>query len=393
MIKDFNYNSKKVLIRVDFNVPIDNNGNVTDTTRIKESLNTINNVIEQNGSAIIISHMGRPKKRDKKFSLINIVPDLSKLLNKPIKFCDDILSKDTEDKINELKGGEVILLENLRFYEGEANCDDNFASKLASFADFYINDAFATAHRSHASNVGITKYFNNRKTLGYLFEKEITNLEKFLSAPKKPVTAILGGAKISTKIGVIKNILDTIDNLIIVGGMAYTFIKAKGINIGKSIHEKEYLDLSLKILELCKRKKVNLLLPIDCIIANEFSDNATTREVKITQIPNDWEALDIGSKSIVEIEKVIKLSKTIFWNGPAGVFELNKFSNGTMNLSKMVVNATENGAFSLVGGGDTIAALKKNNIQDKISYISTGGGAMLEFIEDKNLPAISAIKN
>jgi len=394
-LNEINFNNKKALIRVDFNVPLNENFQVTDNTRIRAAKPTIEKILQDGGSVILMSHLGRPKGKDEKFSLKHIVPELEKVLGRPVKFVDDSIGEQVKQTVAHLNPGEVLLLENLRFYPEEKKGDKDFAKALAGLgADYYINDAFGTAHRAHASTAIIADYFDNEhKAFGKLLEKEVTAIQKALDEGKKPVTAIIGGAKVSSKIGVIENLLNKVDNLIIVGGMAYTFLKALGNKIGDSIVEDDKIDLATRILNEAKEKGVKVILPLDLVIADSFSNEASIKIVDTKQIPDNWQGLDIGPKTRDLIDQVIQNSKTIIWNGPAGVFEFDKFAAGTENIGLSIGKASEKGAYSLVGGGDSVAAVKKLGLTDKISYISTGGGALLEMLEGKMLPGIKALMN
>ena len=392
-IDSYDFKNKRALIRVDFNVPIDKNTDkVLDDTRIRLAIPTIKKITDSGGSVVLMSHLGRPKTRDdKEFSLKQIVSCVEKLLGQKIQFADDCISESAFLLSSSLKPGQVVLLENLRFYIEEKKGDFDFAKKLASHGDIYINDAFGTAHRAHASTSIIAQFFPNDKMFGYLIETEIKSVEKVLNSNEKPVTAIIGGAKVSSKISIISNLLDKVDNIIIGGGMAYTFIKAKGGRVGNSLVEEDYLSLALDIINNADKKGVNLLLPTDTIIADKFSNEANIKICKIDEIPDKWLGLDIGGKSIKIFSETIASSKLILWNGPMGVFEMEAFSNGTKQVSIAVANSTKNGAFSLVGGGDSVAAVMKFNLSDNISHISTGGGAMLEYLEGKVLPGVEAV--
>jgi len=394
-IDSYTFKNKRALIRVDFNVPIDKNtAKVLDDTRIRLAIPTIKKVINSGGSVVIMSHLGRPKNGyDKEFSLKQIISCIEKLLGHEIQFADDCVSESAFSLTSSLKSGQVILLENLRFYSEEKKGDFDFAKKLSSHGDIYINDAFGTAHRAHASTSIIAQFFPNDKMFGYLIEREIKSVEKVFNSNEKPVTAIIGGAKVSSKISIISNLLDKVNNIIIGGGMAYTFIKAKGGRVGNSLVEDDYLSLALEIIDDANKKGVNLLLPIDTIIADQFSNEANIKTCKIDEIPNEWLGLDIGNESINIFSETIASSKLILWNGPMGVFEMEAFSDGTKQISIAVANSTKNGAFSLVGGGDSVAAVVKFNLSDSISHISTGGGAMLEYLEGKMLPGIESIVN
>lgn len=392
-IDNINFENKKVIIRVDFNVPLDDDFNVTDDTRIKAAIPTIKKVINDGGTVILISHLGRPKGREEKYSLSHVVSTLEENLGDSITFVYDCVGDEVKSIVDESEKGATILLENLRFYEEEKAGDKDFAKKLSELADFYINDAFGTAHRAHASTAVIAQFYPTDKCFGYLIEKEIKSVDKVLNSKEKPLTAIVGGAKVSSKITIIESLLDTVDNLIIGGGMAYTFIKAQGGKIGNSLVEDDYLELALKIIEKAKKNNVNLLLPIDTIIADDFNNNANTKIVLINEIPDGWMGLDIGEKSSDLFKDTILNSKLILWNGPMGVFEMESFQKGTVTIAKTIAEATDKGAFSLVGGGDSVAAINKFNLGDKVSHVSTGGGAMLEYLEGKQLPGISAILN
>ena len=389
-IKDISFEQKKVLIRVDFNVPINDKDEVTDNSRIKSSIPTIKHVLDQGGSCILVSHLGRPKGVDPQFSLKKIIPELENLLNLRVKFISDFFEIKDKHQELDLKKGEVALLENLRFNPEETAADEAFAKRLSTLADIYINDAFGTTHREHASTATVAKFFEIR-CAGLLLQREIDSLQKLLKNPKRPVTAIIGGAKVSSKLSVIVNMLNVVDNLIIGGGMAYTFIKNNGGSIGDSIFEKDCLNDCTKIIEQARNKGVNIYLPTDVIASNEFSDTSLKKEINIYEIPEGWQGLDIGTKTRNEFEKIIFLSKTILWNGPMGVFEMSSFEHGTKEVAIAVGKATAQGAFSLVGGGDSVAAIKKFKLEQSISCISTGGGAMLESLEGKVLPGIKAL--
>ncbi len=391
-IDDFNFKQKKALIRVDFNVPLDGEFNVTDTNRIEAAKPTIIKVLEDGGSAVLMSHMGRPKgQRNADMSLKHICAKVSEIIGVQIKFVDDCIGPKAEEAVAELKEGEVLLLENLRFYNEETAGDVDFAEKLSKLGDVYVNDAFGTAHRAHASTTIVAQFFPGQKCFGYLLAKEIKSIEKVMRTGEKPVLAILGGAKVSSKITIIENILDKVDHLIIGGGMTYTFIKAQGGTIGDSICEDDKMDLALSILEQAKAKNVEVHLPVDVIAANDFSNDAETQIIDVEKIPSGWQGLDAGPKTLENFKKVILESKTILWNGPIGVFEMESFAKGTISVGNFIDEATQKGAFSLVGGGDSVAAVKQFGFQDKVSYVSTGGGAMLESLEGKTLPGIAAI--
>jgi phosphoglycerate kinase len=390
-LNDFDFKNKKAIIRVDFNVPLDENFNVTDTTRIEAAKPTIDAILAQGGSVILMSHLGRPKGAEEKYSLKHILKTASEILGVQVKFAENCVGEPAQTAAKDLKPGEVLLLENLRFHAEEEAGDVAFAKELASLGDIYVNDAFGTAHRAHASTTIIAQFFEDKKCFGTLLAKEIDSLNKVLKNSEKPVTAVLGGSKVSSKITVIENILDKVDHMIIGGGMTFTFIKAQGGKIGESICEDDKLDLALEILRLAKEKGVQVHIPVDVIAADDFSNNANTQVVDVTAIPDGWQGLDAGPKSLENFKKVILESKTILWNGPLGVFEMETFSKGTIALGDYIAEATENGAFSLVGGGDSVAAVKQFGFEDKMSYVSTGGGAMLEMLEGKILPGIAAI--
>ncbi len=389
-INEISFNGKKVFIRVDFNVPFNDYGEITDSSRIAASLPTIEYVLSNGGACILASHLGRPVGKDSELSLKKIIPELKKLLGKDVMFLENSIGAQTKEACSNLQNGEVVLLENLRFYEEETKADIDFAKELSSLADIYINDAYGTTHREHASTATIAQFFTE-KAPGMLLEKEIEGLKKLMEKPKKPVTAIIGGAKVSSKISVIANMLDVVDNLIIGGGMAYTFIKNNGGNIGESIFEKDKLDDCSEIISLAEQKNVNVFLPEDVVASNEFSNEGLKKVINAYNIPNGWQGLDIGPLTKSNFENIVTRSKTILWNGPMGVFEMPAFEKGTLAIAKSVAKATRSGAFSLIGGGDSVAAIKKFNLQDEVSFISTGGGAMLESLEGKILPGIKAL--
>lgn len=412
-IDNYNFAGKKAIVRVDFNVPLDENGHITDDTRIRGALPTLKKILADGGSLILMSHMGKPKgKVNEKLSLAQIREDVAKALGTDVKFAPDCAN--AQEAAAALKPGEVLLLENLRFYPEEegkpAGIDKNdpaydaakkelkerqkeFAKKLASYADVYVNDAFGTAHRKHASTAVIADYFDaDNKMLGYLMEKEVKAVDNILKDIKRPFTAIMGGSKVSTKIGIIENLMDKVDNLILCGGMTYTFAKAQGGNIGQSICEEDKLDLALDIMKKAKEKGVNLVLGTDCVAGDAFDNNANTQICSVMEIPEGWEGMDAGPKSQKAFADAIKGAKTILWNGPAGVFEFDNFTAGSRAIAEAIVEATNNGAFSLVGGGDSVACVNKFGLADQVSYVSTGGGALLEAIEGKILPGIAAIK-
>lgn len=389
-IRNISFSGKKAFIRVDFNVPFNESDKITDNSRIVAALPTIQHVLLHGGSCILATHLGRPKGVDLKLSLKKIIPELEKLLKKDIIFCNDCVGEVANKKSEELESGQILLLENLRFYKEETNADEEFARKLSGLADIYINDAYGTTHREHASTATMAKFFTD-KYPGFLLENEINSLNKLMQNPKKPVTAIIGGAKVSSKISVISNMLDVVDNLIIGGGMAYTFVKNSGGSIGDSIFEKDRLKDCGEILALAKEKNVSIYLPEDIVASNDFSNRGPKQVLNINQIPDGWQGLDIGPKSVNKFEKVIQSSSTILWNGPMGVFEMSSFENGTESVAKAVAESTQKGAFSLIGGGDSVAAIKKFNLHDQVSFVSTGGGAMLEGLEGKTLPGIKAL--
>ena len=390
-LKDFDFKNKKALIRVDFNVPLDENFNVTDATRIEAAKPTIDAILAQGGSVILMSHLGRPKGVEEKYSLKHILSKTSEILGVTVQFASNCVGEEAVTAAANIKSGEVLLLENLRFHKEEEAGDVAFAKELASLGDIYVNDAFGTAHRAHASTTIIAQFFPNEKCFGLLLAKEIESLNKVLKNSVKPVTAVLGGSKVSSKITVIENILDKVDHMIIGGGMTFTFVKALGGKIGESICEDDKQELALEILRLAKEKGVQIHIPVDVVAANDFSNDAETQIVDVKEIPNGWQGLDAGPKSLENFKKVIMESKTILWNGPLGVFEMPNFANGTIALGNFIAESTANGAFSLVGGGDSVAAVKQFGLEDKVSYVSTGGGAMLEMLEGRTLPGIAAI--
>ena len=392
-IDDLNLSGKKVLIRVDFNVPLNAKFEITDDTRIQAALPTIQKVISSGGSPILMSHLGRPKDAyELKFSLKHIVPHLSKLVGKEVKFAEDCIGKETLQIAKSLQPGEVLLLENLRFHKEEKKGDEGFSGELAKLADVYINDAFGTAHRAHASTTIVAKFFPEEKAFGYLIKKELTNMDKVLLNPEKPFTAIMGGAKVSDKILLIGNLLEKVDNLIIGGGMTYTFIKAQGGKTGNSIVEEDKLQLALDLIQKAKEKNVSIFIPTDNVVADKFDNDANTKITGTDTVPDGWMGLDIGPETITNLKEVILASKTILWNGPMGVFEMSSFQTGTKSIAESIAEATSKGAFSLIGGGDSVAAINKYKLKEKVSYVSTGGGAMLEYMEGKELPGIKAIK-
>jgi len=390
-LNNFNFNNKKAIIRVDFNVPLDDNFKVTDATRIEAAKPTIDKILKDGGSVILMSHLGRPKGVEAKYSLQHIVVKTEEILGQKVHFASDCIGEIAENAAKNLHSGEILLLENLRFYAEEEKGDVVFSKKLASLGDIYVNDAFGTAHRAHASTTIIAQFFKEAKCFGYLLAKEIESIEKVLKNSEKPVVAILGGSKVSSKITVIENILDKVNHLIIGGGMTFTFIKALGGKIGNSICEDDKLELAIEILKQAKEKGVQIHLPVDVVAADAFSNDANTQVVDVKNIPDGWQGLDAGPKSLEIIRRIILDSKTILWNGPLGVFEMETFAKGTIALGEYVAESTANGAFSLVGGGDSVAAVKQFGFEPKMSYVSTGGGAMLEMLEGKKLPGIVAI--
>jgi phosphoglycerate kinase len=389
-----NFKNKKALIRVDFNVPLDAQFNVTDNTRILAALPTIKKVLEDGGSAILMSHLGRPKDGPTdKYSLKHLLPELNRVLGIQVKFVDDCISEESYRISSNMKDGEVLLLENLRFYKEEEKGDVVFAEKLAKHGDIYVNDAFGTAHRAHASTAIIAQFFPQNKTFGYCIEGELKSINKVLHDGKKPFTAIMGGAKVSDKIIILQQLIDRADNIIIGGGMAFTFVKAMGGNIGKSLVEDDRLQTALDILADAKKKKVNIYIPVDATIADNFSNEANIKMVDVKNIPEGWMGLDIGNETEKIFNEVISNSNTILWNGPMGVFEMSNFESGTKSVAEAICVATKHGAFSLIGGGDSVAAINKYNLGNEVSYVSTGGGALLEYIEAGTLPGISAMLN
>jgi phosphoglycerate kinase len=390
-LNDFNFNNKKAIIRVDFNVPLDENFKVTDATRIEAAKPTIDKILKDGGSVILMSHLGRPKGIEAKYSLQHIVSKTEEILGQKVHFASDCIGETAENAAKNLQPGEILLLENLRFYAEEEKGDLAFSKKLAALGDIYVNDAFGTAHRAHASTTIIAQFFQDAKCFGYLLAKEIESIEKVLKNSEKPVVAILGGSKVSSKITVIENILDKVNHMIIGGGMTFTFVKALGGKIGDSICEDDKLDLAIEILKQAKAKGVQIHIPVDVVAADAFSNDANTQIVDVNHIPDGWQGLDAGPKSLAIFRRIILDSKTILWNGPLGVFEMDNFSKGTIALGEYIAESTANGAFSLVGGGDSVAAVKQFGLEPKMSYVSTGGGAMLEMLEGRTLPGIAAI--
>lgn len=393
-INDFNFNNKRAIIRVDFNVPLNDAFDVTDDNRIVAAKPTIDKIVNEGGVAILMSHLGRPKSGpEEKFSLKHIVSKVEEVLGRKVTFVNDSVGADVEAVVEAARPGDVILLENLRFYKEEEAGDEVFAGKLAKLGDVYVNDAFGTAHRAHASTTIVAQFFPQSKCFGFLLAKEIESIDKVLNSTQKPVTAVLGGSKVSSKITIIENILDKVDHMIIGGGMMFTFIKALGGKIGSSIVEDDKLALALEILEKAKAKNVQIHIPVDVVAANAFSNDADTKIVSADDIPDGWQGLDVGPKTLEQFHNVIMSSKIILWNGPLGVFEMEKFASGTITLGNFIADATDAGAFSLVGGGDSVAAVKQFGLESKMSYVSTGGGAMLEMLEGRTLPGIAAILN
>jgi phosphoglycerate kinase len=391
-INDINFKGKRALIRVDFNVPLDKSFNVTDDNRIKATIPTIKKILNDGGSCILMSHLGRPKEGpEDKFSLRHTIKKTEELLGKEVQFGGDCIGEEAFKLSSNLKPGEVLLLENLRFYKQEEKGEVEFSKKLAKHGDIYVNDAFGTAHRAHASTTIVAQFFNE-KCAGLVMAAELDNAKKVIEKAAKPFTAIMGGAKISDKILIIENLLDKVDNLIIGGGMAYTFFKALGGSIGNSLVEEDKLDLAKELIQKAKSKKVDLILPIDSVIADKFAADANTQVTNNNAIPNGWMGLDIGPQAISVFKKAIEGSKTILWNGPMGVFEMEKFADGTKSIAQAVVTATENGGFSLIGGGDSAAAVAQLGFSEKVSYVSTGGGALLEYFEGKVLPGVKALE-
>lgn len=393
-IDSINFQGKRALIRVDFNVPLNAEFQITDDTRMQAAVPTIKKILSDGGSVVLMSHLGRPKEGPvDKYSLKHIVKHLAEITGATVVFANDCISEDSYAKSSNLKAGEILLLENLRFYKEEEKGDEAFAEKLAKHGDVYVNDAFGTAHRAHASTTIVAKFFPNAKVFGYVMANELKNAEKVMNHADRPFTAIMGGAKVSDKILLIEKLLDTVDSIIIGGGMAYTFAKALGGSIGGSLVEEDKLPLALQLIEKAKAKGVNLALPVDSIIADAFNNDANISKANNDSIPDGWMGLDIGENSIKTFKEIIGSSKTILWNGPMGVFEMSNFENGTKQVALAVVEATKNGAFSLIGGGDSAAAVSKFNLTDDVSYVSTGGGALLEYMEGKVLPGVAAILN
>jgi phosphoglycerate kinase len=393
-IHTYDFAGKRALIRVDFNVPLDKETlEVSDDTRIRAAVPTIKHILNNGGSVVLMSHLGRPKEGfEDKYSLKHIIKRVSELVGIPVSFAEDCIGDKAFEMSSNLPAGEVLLLENLRFYKHETTGTESFAEQLAKHGDVYVNDAFGTAHRAHASTAIIAKFFPKDKMFGFLLEAEIISVDKVLNSTEKPLTAIVGGAKVSSKITIIERLLDKVDNLIVGGGMAYTFVKAVGGNVGNSLVEDDYIPMALEILAKAKSKGVNLYIPTDTVIADKFSNDAAIQTVKIDQIPSGWMGLDVGPETSKACAEIIENSKLILWNGPMGVFEMENFQQGTKDVANAIVAATEKGAFSLIGGGDSVAAINLFNLADKVSYVSTGGGAMLEYLEGIELPGIKAIK-
>jgi phosphoglycerate kinase len=394
-ISTYDFSGKRALIRVDFNVPLNKETfKVNDDTRIRAAIPTIKFILEKGGSVVLMSHLGRPKDgADQAYSLRHIVYKIEELLGKPVKFSSDCIGSTALEMSAALKPGEVLLLENVRFYKQETAGTDSFAAELAKHGDCYVNDAFGTAHRAHASTTVVANYFPNDKMFGFLLEAEIKSVDKVLNSTEKPLTAIVGGAKVSSKITIIERLLETVDNLIVGGGMAYTFVKAMGGTVGNSLVEDDYLATANEIIAKAKAKGVNLYIPTDTLIADKFDNNASTQLVPINAIPSGWMGLDVGPETIKACSEIIENSKLILWNGPMGVFEMSNFQKGTLEVANAIVRATEKGAFSLIGGGDSVAAINQFGLADKVSYVSTGGGAMLEYLEGIELPGIKAINH
>ena len=390
-LNDYNFENKKALIRVDFNVPLNDAFEVTDDTRIQAAKPTIIKILEDGGSCVLMSHLGRPKGVEEKYSLRHIVDKVTEVLGVKVTFVEDCIGEKTAEAVANLQPGEILLLENLRFYKEEEAGDVAFAEQLAKWGDIYVNDAFGTAHRAHASTAVIAQFFTDNKCFGNLLAQEIESIDKVLNNSEKPVTAILGGAKVSSKIGIVENIIEKVDHIIIGGGMTFTFVKALGGSIGSSLVEDDKLDLALEILAKAKANNTQIHLPVDAVIADAFANDANTQIVDTNEIPDGWMGLDVGPKTSELFAKVIADSKTILWNGPLGVFEMESFAKGTIALGNAIADATKNGAFSLVGGGDSVAAVKQFGFEEKVSYVSTGGGAMLESLEGIVLPGIEAV--
>lgn len=392
-IETFDFTDKKVIVRVDFNVPLNDKFEITDDTRIRAAIPTIKKIMNSGGAVILMSHLGRPKNGpEHKFSLQHIIPELSKQLGVEVQFADDCIGEQAIEKAKNIKAGEVLLLENLRFYKEETKGDEGFAEKLSKLADVYMNDAFGTAHRAHASTAVIAKFFPENKMFGYVMNNELININKIIKEGRKPITAILGGAKVSGKIEIITNLIDKVDNILIGGGMMFTFIKALGGEVGNSLVEDDLVDTAKAAMQKAEENNVCFHIPTDTVIADKFDNDANHKFCNAHKIPDGWMGLDIGPETGQAFKDIIESSETILWNGPMGVFEMENFAQGTIEVAYAIADATKNGAFSLIGGGDSVAAINKFNLQDKVSYISTGGGAMLEFIEGKTLPGVAAIE-
>ncbi len=387
----YNFANKRALIRVDFNVPLNDSFEVTDDTRIRAAIPTIKKIIADGGSVVLLSHLGRPKSKEEKFSLRHVVSTLSNLLGQDIHFADDCVSSEAIQQAKELKSGEVLLMENVRYYSEEEEGDEHFAERLSELGDVYLNDAFGTAHRKHASTAVVAQFFADNKLFGTIMEAELKGIDRVLNGGEKPITAIIGGAKVSSKIGIIENLLDKVDNILIGGGMTYTFLRARGIETGKSLVEEDKLELAKDIELKAKQKGVKLYLPVDHVTASKFAEDAETQNSDVETIPDGWMGLDAGEKTVELYRDVILNSKTVLWNGPLGVFEMPAFKNGTKKIAEVLAEATEKGVFTLIGGGDSVAAINKFNLAEKVSYVSTGGGAMLESLEGKMLPGVKAI--
>lgn len=390
---DYNFEGKRALIRVDFNVPLNGDFQITDDTRIRAAIPTIQSILKRGGSVVLMSHLGRPKAQENEFSLKHIVNHVSEKVGTEVTFAGDCISDEAFNITKDLSAGKVVLLDNLRYHGEEKAGDVDFAKKLSAHGDVYVNDAFGTAHREHASTATIAQFFPNDKMFGLLLGVELESIDRVLGASKKPMTAIMGGAKVSSKIDIIQQLLDRVDNLIIGGGMAYTFAKAQGGQVGSSLVEDDKLDLALSLIEEAKAKNVQLLLPSDSVNGDAFSNDANTSETSVKEIADGWMGLDIGDNTIEEYAKVIEDSAMILWNGPMGVFEMSKFEKGTKSVAHAIAKATEKGAYSLIGGGDSVAAINKFNLVDQVSYVSTGGGALLEYLEGKVLPGVKAIRD
>ena len=392
-IDTFNFTGKKVIIRVDFNVPLNDKFEITDDTRIRAAIPTIKKVLSAGGAVILMSHLGRPKNGpEDKFSLVHLLPELSKQIGVDVQFADDCIGKQAIEKAQNLKAGQVLLLENLRFYKEETKGDEAFAEKLSQLADVYMNDAFGTAHRAHASTAVIAKFFPKNKMFGYVMNNELININKVVKEGRKPITAILGGAKVSGKIEIINNLIDKVDNILIGGGMMFTFIKALGGEVGNSLVEEDLIETAKAAMQKAEENNVCFHIPTDAVIADKFDNDANHKFCNAHEIPEGWMGLDIGPETGQAFKDIIESSETILWNGPMGVFEMENFAQGTIEVAYAIAEATKNGAFSLIGGGDSVAAINKFNLQDEVSYVSTGGGAMLEFIEGKVLPGVAAIE-